>query len=226
VSSVAGLHPHLRGYVWNPGCGQVLCHPLTSAPVGSAEFDGVTLTELANRAYAYKREKVAEAEATGDWDSYVFLHERPYRPEALSAAAAMGCEGEGYCRLLGEVWIDTEAPGEYEEEWRDLLPQGDVWQRWLMDADERAAFASLPDPAPALRGYSLDGRERGFSWTTDYQCAEKFAHRFSMLGGEARVVAGTVPKSNVIAYLLGRRESEVLTLPESVTITSVERLAT
>jgi hypothetical protein len=106
-----------------------------------------------------------------------------------------------------------------------VLPSPIWGQRLMMDESEQAALAALPDPVPVFRGFSLDGSERGFSWTVDRHRAEWFAHRFASLGGEARVACGTVAKAKVIAYLLSREESQVLALPEDVSLDEVRAAA-
>jgi hypothetical protein len=113
-----------------------------------------------------------------------------------------------------------------------------------MSEEERKAFEALPDPVQVFRGFHRDGGERGFSWTTDREMAEWFAQVFNRgpkwyrrpgsepdapllwgdPGGVPRVASGTVAKRDVLAYLLEREESEVLTLPEQVMLTGIERL--
>jgi hypothetical protein len=211
------LHPDLAPYVDGDG----VWHPLLYMAVDLPES-----VESANAVYASKREALAKAADEGDWDSYVFLHERPHRLGALQEAELEGLEGPAYCRLIRDVWIDSENIWQFEDEWRDLLPLGARWQHYLMDDDEQTAFAALPDPVPVLRGFSHDEGQYGLSWTIDRERAEWFAHRFALLNGSAaRVAAGTVFKADVIAYLLGRNEREIVVLPENVSIVEVVDLA-
>jgi hypothetical protein len=60
---------------------------------------------------------------------------------------------------------------------------------------------------------------KGFAWTTDPKIAQKFA---MTMGGRTRVaggvmVRGTVARSNVLAYITGRGESEVIVDPRFIT---------
>ena len=51
-----------------------------------------------------------KAKADGDWNSYIFLHERPYRVGALEYASesGLGQSPSEYWRLVGGVWLDLE----------------------------------------------------------------------------------------------------------------------
>jgi hypothetical protein len=214
---VTDLHPDLEPYVVEDDkFGARLTHPLVSGP-HAPEF-----VEHNNRCYLSKREAVAKAAEDGDWESYVFLYERPYRLDAfLRVPCDSNDDAPAYYQLMRNVWVDTEAPSNDEESWENVLPSPIWGQRMMMDESERAALAALTDPVPVFRGFSLDSSERGFSWTVDRQRADWFAHRFACLGGEARVVCGTIAKAKVVAYLLARGESEVLALPEDVTVHEV-----
>ena len=163
------LHPNLAPYVYDRAGEPFLDHPIVSGPLGFRDA-----AEVMNRVYIGKLDAIEKAAEEGDWDSYGFLHERPYRFEALEDVE---CTGSEYGRLVRHIWIDSENIWRFEEEWRSLLPSDSSWHHLLMDADERAALAALPDPVPVFRGYSRDGRDRGLSWTTDRERADWFAHR-------------------------------------------------
>lgn len=51
-------------------------HPLVICP----------LQDNPNHRYRQKKKLVVKAKADGDWNSYIFLHERPYRIGALEYA--------------------------------------------------------------------------------------------------------------------------------------------
>jgi hypothetical protein len=62
-----------------------------------------------------KREAVAKAAEDGDWESYVFLYERPYRLDAfLRVPYDSDDDAPVYYQLLRSVWVDTESPS-YDE---------------------------------------------------------------------------------------------------------------
>jgi hypothetical protein len=154
---VQAPRPPPEGEVGNP---YRVYHPLVYAPVDEPE-----LIEWANSVYKSKLNALGKACEEGDWYGYVFFHERPYRFETL-AEAGFSCSGPEFVQLVRDVWIDSENIWQFEDEWRDLLPTGAGWQEYIMDPAERSVFAALPDPVRVFRGFAIDGRDRGLSWTT------------------------------------------------------------
>ena len=66
---------------------------------------------------------------------------------------------------------------------------------------------------------------RPWSFSTNRDKAEWFANRFAMLeGGYPMLSIGTVDKSDVLAYLLGRGEFEILAPPDKVSIEATIRV--
>lgn len=205
----AELDPELTEYVYtDPLFGACLKHPLVfSVPL--------SLPGQANEALAYKTRALDEAIAAEDWHTVVYLHERPYRLEALvdyvigwdmdeNIIPLVDCS-PAIRELAASVWTDSENIEQMIEVWTALL--ADDTGAWLLgDADERAAFDALPDPIQVWRGDIDDG---GWSFTTDKKVAEFFANRFPHRG-TYEVVSDSVPKSRVFGYLTRRNESEVL----------------
>jgi hypothetical protein len=201
------LHPELALHLTEDGpVGAMVHHPLVIDLIVVPEMYG-----RLNRLLAHKRERLAEAEAEGDWHTYVFLHERPYRLDAL---AKVPTSVEGYGELVGSVWIDSENIWQGYDQWCELL----AGRPLMMDEDERAAFAELPDVLEVHRGYGH--RQLGLSWTLDCEKAEWFARRAAGLGNapRARVASGRVRKEQVIAYLTGRGEDEVVVFGDHVEV--------
>jgi hypothetical protein len=71
----------------------------------------------------------------------------------------------------------------------------------MMDDDERAALAQLPDSVIAYRGLSDDGVVEGRSWTLDERVAIRFAYRFAAGDHDALVATTMLPSRAVLAYL-------------------------
>ena len=186
------------------GFGPMLKHPLVfSVPL--------SLPGLANRALVQKRAALARAIEAEDWHSVVFLHERPYRVEALIdyvtghdedgvALPLMAADLDGR-ELAASVWVDSENIPQCMDDWTALFASTSLW---LGDEDEQEAFAALPDPIPAWRGEIDDG---GWSHTTDELVAKFFATRF---GANAAITKVLIPKDKVFGYLTRRGESELL----------------
>jgi hypothetical protein len=186
--------------------GQVLRHPLV-VHIG-------VIPGLANRAFRAKTEALEIALSRQDWHAAVFLHERAYRNFALieyvvgtdenSVPLPLYLLDDDTRALAGHVWTDSENLDQYEAEWRAMLtaPAG----HGLVLCDDPQGWAALPDTLTVYRGDCPDG---GLSWSLDPKVAQFFATRF-----DARhpLLTGTVAKADVVGYLAGRSESEVLIL--------------
>lgn len=205
------LAPHVstrRGFA-------VLHHPL----VIMVPYEPVIMAGRANLQYREKLKALARAEDARDWLTYMYLHERPYRVDAVLRTRLRLLEdgADVYWRVVRALWIDTENMREWVGVVEILLdgPDGD-----MMDEDERAALAAMEDPVRVFRGYLGRAQDwRGWSWTVDQKRAEWFGRRFASLHGkQARVVEATAPKASVVAYLTGRGEAEVVVSPKDVSV--------
>lgn len=207
------LLPELEPYVIEDGpLGPMLKHPLV--------FElALNMPGMVNERYRHKNAAAEKAAAEDDWSTYVFLHERPYRFNALEFADVFGtCPPQEFWQLVADVWTDSENVWQNAEAWRDLLERaGADERRWMMDEEEADALAVMPDEITVWRGCIAGQNEDGFSWTIDREKAEWFAKRFaSAQRGEGRVIEGRVKRVDVIAHFTGRGESEIVVLPENV----------
>jgi hypothetical protein len=82
----------------------------------------------------------------------------------------------------------------------------------MMTKEEQETLNSMPDIIKIYRGFSLDELENGFSWTTNFKTAEWFTNRTK---GDF-VLSGHAKKSDVVAYIKGRNEDEILIDPKNV----------
>jgi hypothetical protein len=161
-----------------------------------------------------------------DWVQYLDSfgsHERPRKLfELVAVEHAFDSEPELYWRTLGDVWSMAEFFHDNAMMWRALLKRHPEGRRAIMDENERAVLAGLLDPVTVWRGVSEPDHAAGFSWSLDREKAEWFARRWSILpevGEQPTLVTGSVARGDVIAYQAGRKESEIIALPESVAIT-------
>lgn len=201
------LADHLREGVVG---GSAIKHPLVQSM-----FHHPRMNAMANAQLAEKRKRLAEAETGGDWHTYVFLHERPWRAEAL-AEIADRLDGPTYWALLSVVWIDSENIVEMRWLWDELLADDRDGREDIMHDDELVELAELPDVIKVFQGHTTE-RNDGWSWTTQRHTAEWFARRFADLEQDSpRVSVGVVRKSAVLAYFTRRSEAEVLVDPEAV----------
>ena len=176
----------------------------------------------ANDTYAAKRKALAKALADKDWSSYIWLHERPYRRDALWTIRRKLTDRE-YWDLVGMVWTDSENIWQWGSLTRLLIGSQRPGRRYIMNKEERAALAAMPDTLTIYRGLTSRGTRKGWSWTLDRAKAEWFAKRLAQEGDEPIVLTGTVSKAHVIAYFTGRDEEEIVVNPRDVKEECCER---
>jgi hypothetical protein len=175
----------------------------------------------ANRRYVEKREEIKRAKERHDWSKYIWLHERPYRADALAECVAMGLRGPQYWELVGETWRDSENIHQNRGLWRRIWQAQEPGREHAMTGDDRAALAGLHEKATVWRGTGHRQSIRGLAWTTDRDRGVWFARRFSSLGRPALLATGTVRRADVLAMFL-EPESEIVC--RRVRIETVEEL--
>lgn len=167
---------------------------------------GVRSVTQVNTQLAQKRRAVREAAADGDWAHVLWLHERPYRLDALDGVLASGAVAAGspeHRALLRMVWCDLELPRQFG-------------YRRIVRAFRAAGFVGEGRPERGItvyRGCTSAGK-RGVSWTLDSERAAWFARRFKLAG--EHVYAAEVPPSGVLAVLDDRGEGEVVVDPRGL----------
>jgi hypothetical protein len=77
----------------------------------------------------------------------------------------------------------------------------------MMGEEEDNILRSLSNQVTIYRGCQKGLNEDGLSWTLDKSKAKFFANRF---GKKGIILERKVPKSDIMAVLLGRGESEVI----------------
>lgn len=169
-----------------------------------------------NRTFAHNRDRAAQAARKGDWQTFVFAHERPYRCDALMEArkrmSPKRRESRYFGELAAQVWQDSENINQCWGTWKYLFNYTQGW--YWMSADDQKVFVHLPDKRPfrIFRGVCDDG---GVSWSLSYSTAVFFANR-GINGSTGEVIRADVNKSEVYAYLGGRGEKEIIVHPRSL----------
>ena len=220
------MHEDLKPWVVEGGpFGPMLKHPLVQEFV----FDPRRCARV-NAAYSFKLKAIADARSKQDWDRYIFLRERPYRPAILQEVAEM-VDGPEYWTLVHQVWVDSENCWEYQDEWYDMLTADATGREFMSDEDVRSVFTLPPEKGGLLpetkiyRGFSWDEALDGYSWTLDRARAKWFAHRSAWRKGDIpKVATATVKREHVIAYITSRDEQEIVLLPEHAMIEKVEEV--
>ena len=184
--------------------------------------------ELMNRQinllYKHKKDVLKKALEKENWQQYVYIHERPYRLEAFDEIMN-DMAAKDYWDILSSIWQDSENISQNIHRWMDLWSSDLEEREAVMDEDERAALAALPETITIYRGIGHMGAEYGMSWTTSLDKAVWFAKRFSGYGDRAALlVTGKSHRDDVLAYLLGRNEHEIVIMPEDVEVLEIKRL--
>lgn len=212
------LHPELEAYKeTHTVFGTCIRHPLVYSILHPPQMN-----HMVNRQFEQKKLALAKAWEAKNWQSYIWLHERPWRLEAFNNISDE-LDSPVYWSLLGNIWVDSENIYQNHDEWRDLLEDPERgYGEYFMDEEDRKVFTlspakgGLPNVFTVYRGFSEDGGEDGFSWTVVEQTAEFFAKRLCGSDGVPRVATGTIGKKDVIAYMTGRGEAEIVAMPENV----------
>jgi hypothetical protein len=199
MASTEELHPDLQPYLEEGAIGLQLRHPL------------VYLVPLwgnghANALYEHKVKGVKDALANNKYSSYIFLHERPYRLDAFTLIQSKLSDTQ-YWSLLSDIWTDTENQWQGLNKWKQLLSSNRPSRHYLMNEEEFNLLQSLPDEVTIYRGCQAGINENGLSWSLNKKKAEFFANRF---GKKGIILERKIPKSDIVAVLNGRGESEVI----------------
>ena len=194
------LHPDLVPYFESDGAlGAQVRHPLVyQVPLWS--------NGSANAYYLQKKKDLDTALAEKNFNRVIYLHERPYRLQAFIEIAPRLLDTK-YWSILSGIWTDTENQWQNLEQWKELLSANRPDRHYLMDESEVQLLNSLPELVTIYRGCVKGLNEDGLSWTLDKAKAEFFANRF---GREGIILEREIPKSDIIAVLTGRGESEVI----------------
>jgi hypothetical protein len=209
------LCPELEAYFEDDGKWPMIRHPL----VYSIMHNPIQ-NRMVNRQLEEKKDALERARLSQDWNSFVFLHERPYRCNALTKLMGFDVPDDWWWKLVAEVWVDSENIRENREVW-DVILRGDSRRGpsgAMMNDDEYAELRAMDETFTVWQGCTSE-RDDGWSWTIDKEKAEWFAERFAKLEHAGpRLREATVRRDDVIAYFTGRNESEILIDPEDVIV--------
>ncbi|WP_238192501.1 hypothetical protein [Methylobacterium frigidaeris] len=223
------LDPELRPFLYtNPVIGPSLRHPLVCMPSLNAklppDFEFANMIQLVNAALRQKKEQKQSAINERGWFTYVFLHERFYRTEALIECIRFNeYDLAALWELVREVWADSENVYGQADTWHQIWSHA-CSQKWTaMTPVERSTLRRLPNAIKVWRGVSNFDAVRGMSWTLSRKKAEWFARRWSGPDGPI-LVRAQVNKADVCTYLEGRNEHEIVALPHHVSVLEMHPL--
>lgn len=208
------LHPDLEACRRDGGILPFVSHKLIHQPYV------FMLNKTLNASYEHKRGRYAEYLAAKKWHSLLFLVERPYRLQEFFEQQHL-MSNEDYWENLGWVYRDSESVNQYFVP--SLLRSTRPCRERLMDEDSAAEFAAMPDEITVFKGY-----HKGYEWDSDFSfstskaTAEWFARRFNRPA--PKVLTARVKKTDVIAFMCQRGESEILADPALVEILEIQKL--
>lgn len=199
------LHPDLKSCIQPYEDLLILRHSLVSMVPYSSDMNA-----FLNHQLLHKKSQLKAAVESNDWLQYCYLHERPYRFNAFLEIQEKLDDGL-YWEILSRLWTDSENLREYNV---DALLRSDRSNRiCMMDEEEQAFFANLPDQITVYRGHQQIN-VNGWSWTLDFHQAHKFAHRFK--SNDAKVSVAKINKVDALACLLSRSEYEIIAQPTEI----------
>jgi hypothetical protein len=167
-----------------------------------------------NQQYEAKVRALRESISEENWNSYVSMHERPHRFDALEAVHHR-LSGSEYWDLLAAIWSDSENIWQIGyKRVRRFLSRHPEHRGCFMDEDEKKLLKKLPSQIRVFRGHQKPN-QKGFSWTLAYTTAKWFGRRYAT-AGHARVSQGVVQKSDIIGLVLSRNEMEIVVDPRYV----------
>jgi predicted ABC-type ATPase/DNA-directed RNA polymerase specialized sigma24 family protein/8-oxo-dGTP pyrophosphatase MutT (NUDIX family)/curved DNA-binding protein CbpA len=204
MSSPDGLNEELAEYYDEEG---PLGFPTIRHPL--MYWMGPVDADLINKMFSQKVNAVNDAYENGKWNSYIYMHERPYRLDALMDIEDRMSDEE-FWENVGSIWVDSENIWQNQDVWSDILTSDRPGREKIMTAEELQDFNNLPDEITVYRGHIKGKNKDGLSWTTSEEKARWFANRLASGKDVPEVAEGTVKKSDVIAHFTRRGESEIV----------------
>lgn len=195
------LHESLALHLQDAGpLGRMIAHPLLYAIAYRPE-----LNEQYNLQFLNKQDAAKKALKAGNWHTNIFLHERPYRLQALVSLSVV----LETCNRVDEVapMINEMLPLVYVDA-EGLNTNRDLWRLLFGRYEGERNRDALPDTDRFMiyRGVSDATHTGGFSWTLDRKQAEWFAARWSKNGGH--VFMREVTREEIEFYTDERSEKE------------------
>lgn len=199
----------------------IVQHPFTSSGMVAAPTENglamLDITQGDENLSVWRGLMVKQIDqAKNAYHIYMMLN-KPYALSFLSLAEPHLSQKD-FSEILADAWIRSENPNMdknfVKKSLVDMFKKAD--QSILMDGEEREVFDSFEDTVTIYRGVTSYNAKniKALSWTTDYQTAEWFAHRF---GEEGTVYEAQINKEHILAFFNGRNESEVIVDPKYLT---------
>ena len=199
------LLPELKASIIDYGLfnKKIIQHPLVIGDIGMMP------NSYYNSQLIRKQERLKEFEKDKEFESYLFLIEKPFRVKFFSELVKQNKIkkfSKKYWRILSSIWTDSENIFQNKELWDDLL-KDKTNSHYFMNKKDLEYYNSLPNEFIVYRGYIH--WENGYSYTLDKDKAIWFADRF---GQKGIVKERLVRKEDIFAYTNSREEKEIIIL--------------
>lgn len=187
-----------------------LMHPLISTPYIES------MNAIYNMGLKHKRELIQQSIKDEDWEEFVFLHERPYRIDAIfELMNKMGVEFKALASVVLSAYSDSENISADSKSWCYLLTTAAQYKKEMNDRDiaDMSEISALWGKTVTLyHGGEVPIEGARWCWTLDLEKARWFADRFER---EGALYACEVAGEYIDFILHHRGESEVLVMKDS-----------
>jgi len=154
-----------------------------------------------------KQQKLKEFEKNNEFESYLFLIEKPFRVLFFSELVRQNKIkklSKTYWRILSSLWTGSENIFQHKDLWKELL-KDKTNSHYFMSKKDLEIYNSLENEFIVYRGYNQ--WEDGYSYTIDKDVAIWFAERF---GQNGIIKERLVKKADVFAFTNSRQEKEII----------------
>lgn len=161
--------------------------------------------DLYNKPYRVRKELAQKYLEEENFDSFIFIHERPFRLEAL-VEVLFSIKKEDLFRIVEYVWTDSEDPCVNLEVWKYIFNYCE--ELGVLEDSKK----DLPDKFTIYRGTRADIEDTGISWTLDASVAKMFSERFytKRTNKQPIVKIKEVKKEDIFLFTDARGEKEVI----------------
>lgn len=165
----------------------------------------------------WRVEMIDFIESRGTIADIMVLFTKPYRLAFFSYISEY-LDVVDFTKQLKEIWTENEFPA---LNCSIINTELSSWFKCcdkdlFMSEVDRNYLDSLPDEVMIYRGVADDKYKMGYSWSLSRDKAEWFATRLTFDGCNPALYSFKVKKSDVVAYLSSRGESEIIVLPETL----------
>jgi hypothetical protein len=163
---------------------------------------------------------------TIDWNSVIYNTNANNLEEVIKLHYD-NISDEIYWKIIGHCYTNSELGHSNSEVIAGYLNNPRPERHYLMNVEERAFLAEVPEQLTIYRGCSIaeiESNKLRYSWTLDIKVAEFFAYKYTRAIDEKNkcndmskydVIERVINKDEIVAYFNGRDESEILYFPKN-----------